>query len=142
MFPILISRSFAKSFTTTELMLTDVTLPSALTALGDEAFAGCSALSRVTFRSNAVLGNASLPQNFSLRAYGPVDAANLADWFESAGLMYNHYRLTLQDGEFTASMEDRLDAIEEGQRNWKEVLAEFCSSSHLQPLHRLLLQLV
>ncbi len=34
------------------------------------------------------------------------------------------------DVEFTALMEDRLDAVEEGKRNWKEVLSEFYEGFH------------
>ena len=45
------------------------------------------------------------------------------------GLMMERFN-DIIDVEFTASMEDRLDAIEEGQRNWKEVLAEFYTGFH------------
>ena len=34
------------------------------------------------------------------------------------------------DVEFTAAMEDRLDAVEEGKRNWIEVLSDFYESFH------------
>ena len=34
------------------------------------------------------------------------------------------------DVEFTADMEDRLDAVEEGKRNWIEVLSDFYESFH------------
>ncbi len=38
------------------------------------------------------------------------------------------------DVEFTAGMEDQLDAVEEGKRNWKEVLSQFYQGFHQEML--------
>ncbi len=40
------------------------------------------------------------------------------------GLMVDRFR-DIIDVEFTANMENRLDAVEEGKQNWKDLLAEF-----------------
>lgn len=39
--------------------------------------------------------------------------------------MMNHYFSDIVDTEFTASMEARLDAVEEGKQDWKQILREF-----------------
>jgi len=39
--------------------------------------------------------------------------------------MMNHYFSDIVDTEFTASMESRLDAVEEGKEDWKQILREF-----------------
>ena len=39
--------------------------------------------------------------------------------------MMNRYFSDIVDTEFTASMESRLDEIEEGKENWKQILREF-----------------
>jgi len=45
------------------------------------------------------------------------------------GLMMDRFR-DIIDVEFTANMETRLDDVEAGQRNWKEVLADFYKDFH------------
>ena len=40
------------------------------------------------------------------------------------GLMMDRFQ-DIIDVEFTANMENRLDAVEEGKQNWKDLLAEF-----------------
>ena len=42
--------------------------------------------------------------------------------------MMNRYFTEIVDTEFTASMESRLDAVEEGKQDWKQVLREFYPS--------------
>ena len=42
--------------------------------------------------------------------------------------MMNHYFSDIVDTEFTASMESRLDAVEEGKEDWKQILREFYPS--------------
>ena len=44
-------------------------------------------------------------------------------------LMMEHFE-DIIDVEFTAAMEDKLDAIDEGKRDWKEVLSEFYQDFH------------
>ena len=39
--------------------------------------------------------------------------------------MMNHYFSEIVDTEFTASMESKLDAVEEGREDWKQILREF-----------------
>ena len=45
------------------------------------------------------------------------------------GLMMDHF-VDIIDVEFTANMENRLDDVEAGKRNWQEVLADFYAGFH------------
>ena len=45
------------------------------------------------------------------------------------GLMMDRF-VDIIDVEFTAGMENQLDAVEEGQRNWKDVLGQFYTGFH------------
>ena len=45
------------------------------------------------------------------------------------GMMMEHFR-DIIDVEFTANMESRLDAVEEGKQPWKELMAEFYQDFH------------
>ena len=47
------------------------------------------------------------------------------------GLMMDHFR-DIIDVEFTANMESQLDAVEEGKRPWKELLADFYKDFHAE----------
>ena len=49
------------------------------------------------------------------------------------GLMMERF-VDIIDVEFTANMENRLDDVEEGKRNWKEVLADFYTDFHQELL--------
>ena len=49
------------------------------------------------------------------------------------GLMMDRF-VDIIDVEFTANMESRLDDVEEGKRNWKEVLADFYAGFHQEML--------
>ena len=49
------------------------------------------------------------------------------------GLMMDRF-LDIIDVEFTANMENRLDDVEAGKRNWKEVLADFYQGFHQEML--------
>ncbi len=49
------------------------------------------------------------------------------------GLMLERFR-DIIDVEFTANMENKLDDVEAGQRNWKEVLADFYEGFHQEML--------
>ncbi len=49
------------------------------------------------------------------------------------GLMMERFR-DIIDVEFTANMENKLDDVEAGQRNWKEVLADFYAGFHQEML--------
>ena len=45
------------------------------------------------------------------------------------GMMMEHFR-DIIDVEFTANMESRLDAVEEGKQSWKQLMAEFYQDFH------------
>ena len=49
------------------------------------------------------------------------------------GLMMERFN-DIIDVEFTAAMENQLDAVEEGKRNWKEVLSDFYQGFHQEML--------
>ena len=49
------------------------------------------------------------------------------------GLMMEHF-VDIIDVEFTANMENRLDDVEAGKRNWKDVLADFYQGFHQEML--------
>ena len=47
------------------------------------------------------------------------------------GMMMDHFK-DIIDVEFTANMESRLDAVEEGKQPWKELMTEFYQDFHLE----------
>ena len=49
------------------------------------------------------------------------------------GMMMEHF-MDIIDVEFTANMENRLDDVEAGKRNWKDVLADFYQGFHQEML--------